>query len=174
MTRALVAEFDDADRFIAALKTSKAEGLTPLDALMPFHISQAAELLAGRFPPVRLVMGAAGFGMAILAYALQWYSAVIAYPIDSGGRPLNSWPIFLLVPFEIGILAAAIAGFVTFIVGTGLPRLHHPLFAYPGIERATQDRFFVLVARTDVDEVDDRARRILFGAGAVSIGAWDA
>jgi hypothetical protein len=172
--RALVAEFDNADRFIAALKVSQTEGLTPVDALMPFHIPEAARFLAGRVPPIRLIMAAAGFGVAILAYALQWYSAVVAYPIDSGGRPLNSWPIFLLVPFEVGILAAAIAGFIAFIVGSSLPRLHHPLFAYPGIERATQDRFFILVARGDSDDADDRARRFLFEAGALSIGACEA
>ena len=78
MTRALVAEFDDADRFIAALKVSRAEGLEPVDALMPFHIPEAAKFLAGRSPPIRLIMAIAGFGMAILAYALQWYSAVVA------------------------------------------------------------------------------------------------
>jgi hypothetical protein len=174
MTRALIAEFDDADRFLAALKISKAEGLSAFDALTPFHMPQAAELLAGHIPPVRLIMAIGGFGMAIFGYALQWYSAVIAYPIDSGGRPLDSWQIFLLSPFEVGILAAAIAGFVTLIVGGGLPRLHHPLFAYPGIERATQDRFFVLVARAESDDEDDRARHILFGAGAISIGASEA
>lgn len=174
MTRALVAEFDDADRFIAALKASQARGLKPIDALMPFLVPEAARCLAGRFPPIRPIMAIAGFGMAILAYALQWYSAVLAYPINSGGRPLNSWPIFLLVPFEVGILAAAIAGFIAFIVASGLPRLHHPLLAYPGIERATQDRFFILVARGDSDEADEGARRVLFEAGAVSIGACEA
>ena len=173
MTRALVAEFDDAERFLAALRLAKTEGLGAFDALMPFHMPEAADLLARRIPPVRLIMALGGFGTAIFAYALQWYSAVIAYPIDSGGRPLDSWPIFLLAPFEVGILAAAIAGFVTWIVGSGMPALHHPLFAYPGIERATQDRFFVLIARADGDEADERAQRVLFGVGAISIGTCE-
>ena len=58
---------------------------------------------------------------------LEFWSAVYAYPIDSGGRPLNSWPIFLLVPFEVGVLAAAVAGFAALLVLCGLPRLHHPV-----------------------------------------------
>jgi hypothetical protein len=174
MTRALITEFDDAGRFLAALRVAKTERLAAFDALMPFHMPEAVELLATRCPSVRLIMTAAGFGTAILAYALQWYSSVLAYPIDSGGRPLNSWPIFLLVPFEGGILAAAIAGFATLIVGSGLPALHHPLFAYPGVERASQDRFFMLVARAEDDDADERARRALFAAGAISIGACDA
>jgi hypothetical protein len=170
MTRALIAEFDDVGRFIEALRALKSDGVALLDALMPFHVPEAAVLVPGTATPLRVIMSVAGFGTAIFAYALQWYSAVAAYPIDSGGRPLNSWPVFLLAPFEVGILAAAVAGFAAFIVCAGLPRLHHPLFAYPGIERASQDRFFVLVARTGDDESDERARRLLFNAGAVSMG----
>jgi hypothetical protein len=170
MIRALVAEFDDDGRFIEALRALKSDGVAPLDALMPFHVAEAVALIPGSATPIRFVMSVAGFGTAIFAYALQWYSAVAAYPIDSGGRPLNSWPVFLLAPFEVGILAAAIAGFAAFIVCGGLLRLHQPLFAYPGIERASQDRFFVLVARAGDDKLDERARRLLFDAGAVSIG----
>jgi hypothetical protein len=174
MTRALIAEFDDAGRFVAALRALRSEGLAPFDALMPFHIPEAAAAIPVRAASIRLIMAAAGFGTAIFAYALQWYSAVVAYPIDSGGRPLNSWPVFLLAPFEVGILAAAIAGFAAFIIGAGLPRLHHPILAYPGIERASQDRFFVLVGRAGNEEADEQARRVLFDAGAVSIGDGEA
>ena len=174
MIRALVAEFDDADRFVKALRALKKDGLTPFDALAPFNLEEAVEVMPCQGAHICPIMAIAGFGVAIFAYALQWFSAVVAYPIDSGGRPLNSWPIFLLVPFEVGILAAALAGFAAFVIGAGLPRLNHPLFAYPGIERATQDRFFVLVARTRSDDADERARRILFDAGALAIGDSDA
>ena len=50
----------------------------------------------------------AGLTMAAFAYGLQWYSSVVNYPLDVGGRPLNSWPVFMLVPFEVGVLAAVI------------------------------------------------------------------
>ena len=67
MTRALIAEFDDADRFLAALKISKAEGLPAFDALTPFHMPQAAELLAGHFPR---------FGSSWRSAGLGWRSSV--------------------------------------------------------------------------------------------------
>jgi hypothetical protein len=113
-------------------------------------------------------MLAGGLGMAALALALQWYSAVIDYPINSGGRPLNSWPVFLLVPFEVGIFAAALCGVLAFLWSCGLPRLHDPIFAIPGIERATQDRYFLLTA---VQEGDGRPdlRQLLEQAGAVVV-----
>ena len=119
-------------------------------------------------------MAVAGFGVAIFAYALQWLSAAIAYPIDSGGRPLNSWPVFLLVPFEVGILAAAIAGFATFLVCGGMPRLHQPVFELSGRRTSDQDRFFVLVARAESEAADERIRRMLFEVGAISIGDGEA
>jgi len=175
MTPVLVAEFDSAERFVAAVKAFVDEGRPPLDGLMPFHIPEVGEMLAGgRRTSIRPIMAAAGFGMAAFGFALQWFSATIAYPIDSGGRPLNSWPVFLLAPFEVGVLAAAIAGFVAVLVGCGLPRLHHPLFAYPGVERATQDRFFLLMAGAATDEADEETRKSLFARGAISIGASEA
>jgi hypothetical protein len=175
MTPVLVAEFDQAERFIEAMRKLDRQGRRPVDALMPFHIPEAAEIISGgRRPPTRLIMALGGFGMAAFAYGLQWFSAAVAYPIDAGGRPFNSWPIFILAPFEVGVLAAAIAGFVSVLVGSGLPRLHHPLLAYPGIERATQDRFFILVRRAENEQTNEAATRALFDLGAISIGASEA
>jgi hypothetical protein len=171
MNRALIAEFDDAVRFAEAVRTLERGGAKPLDALTPFPMPEVASAIIGDGPsPIRAIMALAGFGAAIFAYLLQWYSAVFAYPIDSGGRPFNSWPIFVLVPFEVGIFAAAVAGFVVFLVGAGLPRLNHPLFEYPGLGRASQDRFLVLFARAPSEGANEDMRHALLRAGAISVG----
>ena len=99
-----------------------------LDAFSPFPVEGMAALLGATSTRLRLVMAIGGLGMAALMYATEWFSAVIDYPIDSGGRPLNSWLAFMLPPFAVGILAAAICGFMLLMWDTGLPRLHHPLF----------------------------------------------
>ena len=88
-----------------------------------------------------------GFAMAALAYGLEYFSAVIDYPFNGGGRPLDAWPAFMLVPFATGILAAAVAGFIALLTETGLPRLHDPLFAVEGFERASQDPFILALER---------------------------
>jgi hypothetical protein len=75
---------------------------------------------------------------------MQWYSAVIDYPINSGGRPLNSWPAFLIVPYETTILSAAITGVLGWLWMCGLPKLNHPLFDAPVTLRATQDRYLLV------------------------------
>ena len=170
MNRLYLVEFATARDIVSAAGRAKQDGFGVLDALTPFPVPELCEAFGRAGSPIRIVMAAAGFGTAILAFALQYWSAVLAYPINSGGRPLNSWPVFLLVPFEVGVLAAAIAGFVVFLWWSGLPRLHHPLFALPGIERASQDRFFLVLSGPAAETEVRRMRRVLAEAGALSVG----
>ena len=90
---------------------------------------------------------------------------MIDYPYNSGGRPFDAWPAFMLVPFATGILLAAIAGFATFLIECGLPRLHDALFAVEGFERASQDRFMLALERPAGDD-ECAARSSFFAAPA--------
>ncbi len=116
-------------------------------------------------------MAIGGLGIAAFAYGIEYYSAVIDYPINCGGRPLNSWPAFMLFPFAIGILGAASAGFIALLVETGLPRLHHPLFEIPGFERASQDRFLLALEAPEAANDLRALRDWLSEAGAIAI--WE-
>lgn len=161
----LLAEFRTPEALLRALHLARAAGHRPLDALTPFSIDGLPEALTRPSGRIRPAMALAGFGAAALAYAVQWWSAVHDYPLNSGGRPLHAWPVFLLVPFEVGVFAAALAGFVAFMRAGGLPRLHHPLFAAPGFERASQDRFYLLA---EGEEGPLRALLEEAGAGTVA------
>jgi hypothetical protein len=70
---------------------------------------------------------------------------VVDYPINSGGRPLHSWPAFIPPTFELTVLGACIAAFVGMLVLNGLPRLNHPIFDAPDFDLATRNRFFVAI-----------------------------
>lgn len=146
MTTPLLAEFETPDALVRAWRRARGEGHRALDAFTPFPLEELADAFGPSPWLIRPAMAVAGFGAAALMYALQWWSAVYDYPLNSGGRPLHSWPVFLLVPFEFGVLAAAVAGFAALLYTCGLPRLHHPLFVMPQFERASQDRFLLLVA----------------------------
>jgi hypothetical protein len=74
---------------------------------------------------------------------------VIAYPIVVAGKPLNSWPQFVPVCFELTILFAAIAGVIGMIALNGLPMPYHPVFNVERFEHASRDKFFLLVESTD-------------------------
>ena len=169
MTGPLLAEFPDPETLQQALDRVKQARHRALDAFTPYPVEGLAEELTAGPSRIRNVMLAGGLLAAAFAFALQWYSAVIAYPINSGGRPLNSWQVFWLVPFEVGVFTAALCGVIALFWSCGLPRLHHPLFEIPGFERATQDRFFLLASSEPSDEAARDLRHVLETAGAVVV-----
>ncbi len=166
----LAAVFETPEALVKAADKLKAEGCPAEDALTPFHVHGIEDALNVKKPHVRRAMAIAGFSMAALAYCLQWFSLSVAYPFNSGGRPpLNSWQVFPLVTFEVGVLAAGIAGFITFLYTCGFPSLYHPVFDIPGIGRATSDRFFLIVDPAGDERVERRVRELLAGEGAIFI-----
>jgi hypothetical protein len=169
MSGPVLAEFGDPETLQNAVVRVKQGRHHALDAFTPYPIEGLDAELAIGPSRIRYAMLAGGLIAAALAFGLQWYSAVIDYPLNSGGRPLNSWQVFLLVPFEVGVFAAALCGVIAFLRSCGLPRLHHPLFEIPGFERATQDRFFLLAAAEQNDEAARDLRDVLQAAGAVTV-----
>ena len=143
-----MAEFDSADELLAAAHAARNEGYAP-EAYSPFHI----EGLAAALRIERSVIAPASFLGGLLGgvggYFMQWYSAVIDRPINVGGRPLHSWPMFVPVTFELTILGAALAAVLAFFWTAGLPRLRHPVFDAPDFELATRNRFFLVLRRDD-------------------------
>ena len=167
--RLTIGEFGNPAALRDAARQVRDEGFRPLDALTPSPVEGLEEPLRLEQSPIRWPMLIAAVGVAAFAYALEAWSAILAYPIESGGRPLHSWPVFLLVPFEVGVLAAGLAGFVALLVLCGLPRLTHPLFDWDAIERATDDRYFLLIAAPEREEEDRRLRSALSDLKAVRI-----
>jgi hypothetical protein len=169
MSAILLAEFPRAQQLIAAARGAALRQLRVVDAFTPIPLEELEPLLPPRTSRIRIVMLLGGLAVAALAYGIEFYSAVIDYPYNAGGRPLHSWPAFMLVPFALGILGATLAGLTAFLIECGLPRLHHSLFGADGFERASQDRFLLAVARP---EAGDEARRTidwLRQAGALSV-----
>jgi len=156
-----MAEFATADALLAAVQRARAAGYRRLEAYSPFHIEGLAEALGlapSRVPLVTLLGALAG---GIGAFFLQWYSAVVDYPLDIGGRPLDSWPMFVPTTFELAVLGAALSAFVAVLVGGGLPRLRHPVFAVPEFELAMRDRFFLCLRSDDPGFERESAARLL-------------
>ncbi len=169
----IVAEFGSPAALTAAARSARGQGFRLVDALTPCPVEDIEETLDLPTSPIRWPMLLAGVGVAAFAYWLEFWTAAYAYPINSGARPLNSWPIFVLVPFEVGILAAAIAGFIALLVLCGLPRVHHPLFELGRIERATDDRYILLVEAPLEDGSAQRLRSLLIEEGALGLEeAW--
>ena len=174
MTAVLLAEFRDAQQLKRAAGVARRRDLRLIDAFTPHHVEGLTELLDLRRSRIRIAMFIGGVGVAALTYAAgEFYTAVIDYPYNAGGRPLHAWPAFMLVPFATGILAASITGLMAFLYETGLPRLHHPLFAVEGFERASQDRFWLMLAAPPGERDSQQAIDLLRQSGALSVREVD-
>jgi hypothetical protein len=166
----LMAEFSTADGMIAALRTLRGWGYSELDAFTPYPLEEAERLVQprrSRLPYVVLGFGLLGAGGA---YFLQWYFSAVLYPLNVGGRPPHMPLAFVPITFEMGVLLAGVAAFLG-VLGFGkLVRLWDPVFEVGGFERASDDRFWVLVDGRDshFDLIDTRADLERVGALTVA------
>jgi hypothetical protein len=145
----VMAEFAEPEQLLQAARAAYKAGYRKMDAYSPYAIEGVAEALGFHKTKVPLIVLLGGICGAITAYGMQWYSAVIDYPLNVGGRPLHSWPAFVPITFELTVLFAAIAGLVGMLALNGLPRPYHPVFNAPEFRLASQTRFFLCIESDD-------------------------
>src|ERR687884_265348 len=121
----LMAEFDNPHDLLIAVQQARAEGYRRVDAYTPLPAEGLAEAFAYRRTWVPFIVLIGGVVGAIGGYFLQYYLMAVNYPINVGGRPLNSWPAFIPVTFELAVLAAALAAVFGLLVLSGLPQPFH-------------------------------------------------
>jgi hypothetical protein len=157
----LMAEFATPEALLAAAERARAEGYRRIDAYSPFPIEGLAEAIGfrkNRLPFIVLIGGIVG---CLGGFFLQYWVHVLYYPINIGGRPLNSWPMFIPITFELTILIAALAAFFGLLVLNGLPMPYHPVFNVERFELATRNRFFLCIEARDVKFDVDGTRRFI-------------
>src|SRR5438093_279080 len=93
----VVAEFRDPTLLLAAARRAREEGFTHMDAYSPFPIEELPEALGIRKSWLPLLVLIGGIVGCVGGYLLQYIPAVHDYPINVGGRPLNSSPAFIPV-----------------------------------------------------------------------------
>jgi Protein of unknown function (DUF3341) len=165
----LMAEFASADALVRAARQARELGFERVEAYAPFPVPGLGEAIGFTRPRVPEWTLAGGVVGALLGWLVQWYSAVIAYPLNIGGRPLDSWPAFIPVIFECTVLGAALAAASSMLWLNGLPRLRHPVFDAPGFDCATRDRFFLCLVADEPAFGSVGARRFLEGLGPLAI-----
>lgn len=165
----LMAEFDSAQALLDAAHKVRAAGYTKTDAYSPMPIHGLAEALGmneRRVAPLVLLGGIIG-GSA--GYGLQYWSSVIEYPMNIGGRPFHSWVSFIPVTFELTILFAAFSCGIGMLALNGLPQPYHPVFNATRFAQASQDSFFLAVEATDPRFNEAETKAFLAGLHAKEV-----
>lgn len=143
-----LAEFDDSDRLLGAARTVKEKGYEVVEAYSPLPIHGLADILGWKnhLPAIVFAGGLVG---ACVGFGLQYWVSVIEYPVNIGGKPLNSWPAFIVPTFECTILFAAAAAVFGMLGLNGLPQPYHPVFNVPHFVEASRDKFFLMILSRD-------------------------
>lgn len=145
----LMAEFAEEHRLVEAARRAHAEGFRQMDAYAPYPVEGLAEALGSRRTTIPLLALLGGLAGGSGGYFLQWFALVADYPINVGGRPLHSWPMFIPITFELTILGGALAAVIGMLALNRLPQPHHPVFNVPEFARASRDRFFLCIEAND-------------------------
>ncbi len=145
----LLAEFHSPHEVVEAAKRVKEAGYRHVDGYSPYPIEELCEALdlhRSALPKLVLLGGILGL---LVGWGLQYWASVIEYPMNIGGRPVNSWPAFIVPAFETTILFAAGTAVFGMLALNGLPQPYHPVFNVPAFALASRDRFFISIEARD-------------------------
>jgi hypothetical protein len=157
----VVAEFNDPQTLLDAAVAVREQGYTSIDAFSPFPIHGLAEAIGfhkSRLSLIVLIMGLLG---GAGGFFMQWYANVVAYPLNIGGKPLNSWPAWIPITFECAILLAALGAVFGMLALNGLPMPYHPVFNVRRFDSASRDKFFLVIQARDPRFKLEEARSLL-------------
>jgi len=145
----VMAEFDTPVELVHAAEKARTAGYRRMDAYTPFPVEGLAEAMGLKRNMVPLVTLLGGLAGGLGGFGFQYWVNVAAYPMNIGGRPLNSWPAFIPVTFELTVLGASLCAVFGMLALNRLPQPHHPVFNVQRFVHASSDRFFLCIEAHD-------------------------
>lgn len=165
----LMAEFDTPEKLIRACEAASKAGYKRLGAYTPYPIEEVWEAIGHHRSKLPIIVLGGGLAGAIGGFLFQYWASVQAYPMNIGGRPLNSWVAFIVPAFETTILFAAFAAVLGMFFLNGLPQPYHPAFNVERFAEASRDRYFLMVTTKDKNFQPTAVRRLLEGLDPMEV-----
>jgi hypothetical protein len=157
----LLAEFPNPDELLHGARVVRDAGYVCIDGYSPFPVHGLSDALGFRRTRIAMAFLIGGLLGGFLGYVLQYWTMAVDYPVNIGGRPLNSWPAYIPVTFECTVLVSSLAGVLGMLALNGLPRPNQPLDEVKRFERASVDSFFLCIEARDPQFHPETTRRFL-------------
>ena len=145
----VMAEFDSPTDLVAAARRTYEVGYRRINGYSPFPIEELSEAIGFTRTSLPLIVLIGGILGGLAGFFMQYWTEVIDYPLNVGGKPPNSWPAFIPITFEMTVLCAAFAAVFGMLALNKLPQPYHPVFNAPNFALATRDRFFLVIEAND-------------------------
>lgn len=165
----IMAEFKDPENLTVAARRVHEEGYKYFESYSPFPVHGLSKAMGYHHTKVPHLVLTGGILGCLGGFTLQYWVSVIAYPLNIGGRPLNSWPAFIPITFETTVLAASLFAVLGMLALNGLPRPHHPVFGVDRFSHATRDGFFLCIQSRDQNYGEKQTRKLLKNLGATEV-----
>jgi hypothetical protein len=144
-----MAEFDSAQALVDASRHAVAAGYRVMEAYSPLPIEELNDIIHRRRTRLPAIILAGGLTGMATGFALQYWASAIEYPLNIGGRPLATWPAFVVPSYELTILFSALTAAIGMFALNGLPQPYHPVFNVSRFSMASSDAFFLVIESAD-------------------------
>jgi hypothetical protein len=164
--KVLVASFRQVDGLLTAVRRARREMLRVYDVFAPFPIhglDEAMGIRHTRLPKVTLLAGLTGLATAL---TLQFYTNVLDWPLNVGGKPDNTTLAFIPICFELTVLFGGLATVAAFLLRARLYPGKKAWLVNPGV---TNDVFALVLRKPSEEETHQRALALLKDCGAASV-----
>ena len=145
----VMGEFESPEAILQAARKAREAGYRHITAYTPMPVEGLAQIIGFRWTAVPLITLLGGLAGGLSGFGMEYWMSAVSYPLNVGGRPLNSWPAFIPVTFELTILGAALSAVFGMLALNRLPQPHHPVFNVERFSRASTDRFFLCIESRD-------------------------
>ena len=151
----LIGVFNEIALFERAVQIMKDSDIEIEELFMPVPVHQAVRNVTGR-SRLPILAYFLGLGSIISVMSFLYYTSVISWPLNIGGKPSNAFPSFIIVTLVLTILTVTILSLLAFSISSEL---------YPGKKadimdlRALDDKFLIIINSDKVPGAENILRQ---------------
>ncbi len=164
MNSHIIGIFSDEERLVECIKVFKDKNIKIHEVYMPYPVHEVLHELKRK---TRLPLAAFFYGFAAVVgiLAFLYYTSVIDWPLNYGGKPSDTLPSFVVITLVLTILSVTILSLLTFSVRAKI----FPGKSYRMPDLRAMDDKFVLMVDNAGPETDLKTMLMELGAEEVLI-----